>query len=142
MDELLTRLLLAALLMGGGAVLFLLFNRFILHRTAELSRRLPGWQPGRAGILYFTTPDCAPCRTVQRPALQRVKLHWGDRLQIIEIDASRQRELAKQWGVLSVPTTFLLDASGQPRFVNHGVTRAEQLMEQLRRLNGHFDEKR
>jgi thioredoxin 1 len=136
MDDVLSRILWAGLLIGAGVGFFLLVNRTILHRTAGLSRYLPGWQPGRPGILYFTTPDCAPCRTIQRPALQRVQAEWGDRLQVIEVDASRHADLAKRWGVLSVPTTFLLDTSGKPRFVNHGVTRAEHLMDQLRRLSG------
>lgn len=136
MDDLLTRILWTVLLTGAGIGLFLLINRTILHRTADLSRHLPGWQPGRPVILYFTTPDCAPCRTIQRPALQRVQAEWGDRLQVIEVDATRYADLAKRWGVLSVPTTFLLDTTGKPRFVNHGVTRAEHLMEQLRRLSG------
>lgn len=136
MDDLLTRILWTVLLTGAGIGLFLLINRTILHRTADLSRYLPGWQPGRPVILYFTTPDCAPCRTIQRPALQQVQAEWGDRLQVIEVDATRRADLAKRWGVLSVPTTFLLDTTGKPRFVNHGVTRAEHLMDQLRRLSG------
>ncbi|MFZ6019141.1 MAG: thioredoxin family protein [Chloroflexota bacterium] len=136
MDDVLSRILWAGLLIGAGVGFFLLVNRTILHRTAGLSRYLPGWQPGRPVILYFTTPDCAPCRTIQRPALQRVQAEWGDRLQVIEVDATRYADLAKRWGVLSVPTTFLLDTSGKPRFVNHGVTRAEHLMDQLRRLSG------
>ncbi|WP_322791835.1 thioredoxin family protein [Bellilinea sp.] len=136
MDDVLSRILWAGLLIGVGVGFFLLVNRTILHRTAGLSRYLPGWQPGRPVILYFTTPDCAPCRTIQRPALQRVQAEWGDRLQVIEVDATRHADLAKRWGVLSVPTTFLLDTSGKPRFVNHGVTHAEHLMDQLRRLSG------
>jgi hypothetical protein len=31
-----------------------------------------------------------------------------------------------------VPTTFLLDAHGQPRHVNHGVANTEKLLDQLR----------
>jgi len=136
MDDVLSRILWAGLLIGAGVGLFLLVNRTILHRTTGLSKYLPGWQPGRPVILYFTTPDCAPCRTIQRPALQQVQAEWGDRLQVIEVDATRYADLAKRWGVLSVPTTFLLDTSGKPRFVNHGVTHAEHLMDQLRRLSG------
>ncbi len=136
MEDWIARLLLSVLLIGAGVAAFLLVNRSILHRTEDLSRVLPGWQPGRPVILYFTTPDCAPCRTIQRPALQRVKSEWGDHLQVIEVDATRRADLAKRWGVLSVPTTFLLDVNGKPRFVNHGVTRADTLIEQLRRLTG------
>ena len=36
---------------------------------------------------------------------------------------------------MSVPTTFLLDAHGEARYVNNGVTRAEKLMEQIQTLS-------
>jgi hypothetical protein len=52
-------------------------------------------------------------------------------LQIFEIDATAQPRLADAWGVLSVPTTFLIDAAGRPRRVNHGAVRAGALMAQL-----------
>jgi hypothetical protein len=58
----------------------------------------------------------------------------GEKLQVVEIDATERPDLAKTWGVMSVPTTFLLDAHGKPRYVNNGVTRAEKLMEQLQTL--------
>ena len=54
-------------------------------------------------------------------------------MQIIEIDATQEPELARDWGVLSVPTTFLLDAHGVARHVNHGATTAEKLLEQMRK---------
>jgi hypothetical protein len=57
-----------------------------------------------------------------------------DRLQIIEINAYESPELAKEWGVLSVPTTFILDIQGTPRQVNHGVASAEKLLEQLEHI--------
>ena len=53
--------------------------------------------------------------------------------QIIEVDASERMDLASEWGVMSVPTTFILDKSGRPRQINHGVTRAEKLLAQLKK---------
>ena len=90
--------------------------------------------PDKPVIVYFTTPDCAPCKTVQRPALKQISNELGEEVQVIEIDATEHPELAKQWGVMSVPTTFLLDAHGKARFVNNGVARVEKLMGQLQSL--------
>ena len=132
--EVIERLLLALAIAGGGLTLYLLANHLILARAGQAFKRLAGAHSERPVILYFTTPECAPCKTIQRPALQRVQELLGEQLQVIEVDATRQPELASQWGVLSVPTTFVLDASGRPQFVNHGATRAEKLLEQLQRL--------
>ena len=58
----------------------------------------------------------------------------GEKLQVVEIDAYERPDLAKLWGVISVPTTFLLDARGEARYVNNGVARANKLMEQIQTL--------
>jgi thioredoxin-like negative regulator of GroEL len=93
---------------------------------------LDGFSPGTPAILYFTTPTCMPCKTLQRPAIQEVQQTLGDRIQIIEVDASQRIDLANEWGVMSVPTTFILDKDGRPRQINHGVARAEKLLAQLK----------
>ena len=53
---------------------------------------------------------------------------------MIEIDATERPDLAKVWGVMTVPTTFVLDAGGEARYVNNGVARAEKLLEQIQTL--------
>jgi hypothetical protein len=58
----------------------------------------------------------------------------GEKLQVVEIDAYERPDLAKLWGVISVPTTCLLDARGEARYVNNGVTRATKLIEQIQTL--------
>ncbi len=90
--------------------------------------------PNKPGIVYFTTPDCAPCKTVQRPALEKLTKLLGEKLHVVEIDATERPDLAKTWGVMSVPTTFLLNARGEARYVNNGVARVEKLMEQIQTL--------
>ena len=131
--ELFARLLTAAAIIGAGLLAFRVVNQRILSRTQGEARPrgLEGLRRGIPAILYFTTPDCMPCKTVQRPALAQVRARLGERIQVIEIDCTVQPELADYWGVLSVPTTFLIDATGQPRMVNHGVTHAEKLLSQL-----------
>lgn len=95
-----------------------------------------GGRSGVPAILYFTTPDCVPCKTVQAPALETLQAQLGERLQVIKIDASERNDLADAWGVLSVPTTFIIDAQGQPRHVNNGVASAAKLRQQLRDFAG------
>ena len=129
--DILFRTLLALAIIAIGLAVYVLTNRLVLTRAAGKFKELQGFSAGTPTILYFTTPTCAPCKTVQRPAIQQVQQALGDKVQIIEIDASERLDLADKWGVLSVPTTFIIDKNGQPRQINHGVARAEKLLAQL-----------
>jgi thiol-disulfide isomerase/thioredoxin len=129
------RLGLALAIIGVGVFGYWMINQRLLVRARSNIFTLFTQLPNKPVIVYFTTPDCAPCKTVQRPALSRVSQLLGDSLEVVEIDATQRPDLARQWGVMSVPTTFLLDVRGEARYVNNGVTRAEKLMEQLQTLS-------
>jgi thiol-disulfide isomerase/thioredoxin len=129
--DLLLRALEALAIIGAGLGIFRLVNWWILTRKHPHSLLEQTPDSGRSAIVYFTTPTCVPCKTIQRPALDRLKAWLGDSLEILEIDASARPDLASEWGVLSVPTTFVLDPSGRSRFVNHGVATAEKLLRQV-----------
>jgi thioredoxin 1 len=134
---LLGRALLALAIIAGGLACYWAFNRLLLRRAQrnrDTSPNLPFDAHGKPAILYFTTPECVPCKTIQRPALRRLQENLGARLQVIEVDAQQRPDLASQYGVLSVPTTFIIDASGALRHVNHGATRAETLLRQIESL--------
>ena len=103
-------------------------------RLAPLDPLLAALRPGVPAILYFTSPTCAPCKMQQRPAIQRLLNEMGDGVQVIEVDALEQPDVADRWGVLSIPTTFILDGHGQPREINYGVARVEKLRHQLQSL--------
>lgn len=132
--ELAFRLALAVLLVLCGLALRAVINRSVLKRAGAQVPVMPGYRSGRPAILYFTTPTCSPCRTVQRPALEALKQRLGEGLQVVEVDASQRTDLADAWGVLSVPTTFVIDAGGRPRHVNHGVATTEKLFDQIKEI--------
>src|SRR5215207_3294480 len=130
-SDILLRLFVAIGIIILGAAAYWLINQRMLLRAKNNVFTLFKSLPKKPVLVYFTTPDCAPCKTVQRPAIDRVSTLFGEKLQVIEIDATERPDLAKTWGVMSVPTTFLLDAQGEARYVNNGVARAEKLMEQI-----------
>ncbi len=110
-------------------------------QAARIAKRRTGdpildaLRPGIPAVIYFWADSCAPCRLVQKPALEQLQADLGaDGIQIVAIDALQEPALADGWGVLGLPTTFIIDRNGQPRGVNHGVVRAEQLREQIERL--------
>ena len=134
MEDTLMRLIWAAAILGVGIGLYWAANRWTLRRSRVRVRQDSFLPKGKPVILYFTTPTCMPCKTIQRPALQRLKDQAGEKLQVVEIDASQQPEVASRWGVLSVPTTFIIDGKGDPKHVNHGVAPYEKLQKQLKDL--------
>lgn len=129
--DLLERLLLSLAIIAAGMAAYLTFNRLTLARAGSKVRRLKSYRPGLPAVVYFTTPTCTPCKTMQRPTLRRLQENFGKWFQVIEVDASAHPNLANEWGVVSVPTTFIIDAAGKPRHVNHGVATAEKLIQQL-----------
>jgi thiol-disulfide isomerase/thioredoxin len=133
-SEILLRFGLAIVIIGLGAFAYWLINQWLLIRARSNVFTLFSELPDKPVLVYFTTPDCVPCKTVQRPAIERVSHMLGEKLEVVEINAYDQPELAQTWGVMSVPTTFVLDARGEARYVNNGVARAEKLLEQIQTL--------
>lgn len=127
----LERLLLVLAIAIALVVIYHIARRLSLRRRSRYGLELEQYHVGRPAILYFTTPGCAPCMTIQRPALEQIADLYGKKIQIIEINALVQTQLADRWGVLSVPTTFIIDDQGRPRGVNHGIAKAEKLIHQL-----------
>ncbi|MEN8242725.1 MAG: thioredoxin family protein [Chloroflexota bacterium] len=136
MTPFLLRLITAVCFIGIGVGGYTLINKTLLKRANRALTGLEAQQQNTPAILYFTTPDCMPCRTTQRPAINRLLETTGEQVQLIEVDASVQPKLAESWGVLSVPTTFVIDSDGQARQVNLGVTSTEKLLDQLEQAAG------
>lgn len=86
-------------------------------------------------VLAFTTPECVPCRTMQRPALAELRRRYPERFEVREVDATVMPELAERFGLMTVPSTVVIDARGRVLAINHGLTRWPKLAGQLS-LNG------
>lgn len=98
---------------------------------------LKGWQLRRANrtqgqplagqaVVYFWSAQCARCRHVQAPILQRLK-----GVTLISHSVSESPDLAREWGVTTVPTTFVIDSNGMARHVNNGLASEALLRRQL-----------
>ena len=117
-----------------GFLVYQVLRRNHIRKTSATSSQDPilkDLRPGIPAIVYFTTPGCVPCVTQQQPALQRLQTQLGDGIQVVQIDASENYDVANRWGVFSAPTTFVLDNSKQVRDVNYGVADTPKLLRQL-----------
>ncbi len=81
-----------------------------------------GAEPGqRATLLQFSSAFCAPCRATRRTLAEVAALVPGT--VHVEVDAESHLDVVRRLGILSTPTTLVLDAdarettraTGQPR---------------------------
>ena len=129
------RIIIAGILIFIGIVAYRLMQWWSVHRAEKLVETDPllsNMERGKSAVLYFTADFCIACKTQQMPALQKLTDTLGDDMvQIIEVDAEQQADVAERWGVMSLPTTFILDSDGKPRAVNYGVASTDKLIKQL-----------
>src|SRR6266851_5165559 len=89
---------------------------------------------GRRTLVSFSTPSCAACHTAQAPAVKAVEAKLGpSTVRVIRVDAARRPEVARAFGVLTVPSTIVLAPTGQVVAVNQGFAPSGRLVEQLQR---------
>ena len=121
----------------GGIRVWLGWRRRRLMR-AGAADLLVAFDAARAGalVLAFTTPECVPCKTIQRPALEDLEQRYPGRLVFREVDAARSPELVRRFGILTVPSTVVIGSDGEIRAINNGTATAERLAAQIG-LNGH-----
>ena len=136
---LLDRVVIVAAVVLLLAVTVLLTRRASASRFDKLSEAGPDWKAlghepdGRRTLVAFSTPSCATCHKAQAPAIDLARQQLGDQaFRVIKIDASRQPEAARAFGVLTVPSTVVLAADGnQVIALNHGFAPSAQLVRQL-----------
>lgn len=90
---------------------------------------------GRWLVLAFSTPDCVPCRTIQKPSLEELQRRYPDRIEVRDVDAIESPDLARRFGILTVPSTVVVDDDGVVHAINHGLAGWQKLADQLH-LNG------
>lgn len=111
-------------MMLAAAAVYLAFKRQHTQRIG------PVMVAGRPTILYFGSDNCAACPT-QAHYLAQVDGEWHGRVTIQKIDAEHEPEKASQYHVFTLPTTILVDAVGQVREINYGLTNSYKLSKQV-----------
>ena len=116
----------------------LLIRRWNARRVMELVAKAPLWHAlgeapdGRRTLVAFSTPSCAACHTAQAPAIKAVEQQLGAaEIRVIKVDASKQPEVARAFGVLTVPSTVVLEPAGRVVAINQGFAPSRRLIEQL-----------
>ena len=128
------RILIGIAIVGLGVLAYQLFLQAQRRRAGRGS--LDRAATGRAAVLVFTSPTCAPCKLQQLPIVDRILVDWHDKIDVEIIDVTEQPDVAAQYGVWSLPTTIVLDAQRNLIAINQGVAREKRLRDQLASANG------
>lgn len=132
------RIAIIVLLVVGVGVAVVLIRSWNARRVKTLVGQPPLWEAlgespdGRRTLIAFSTPSCAACHTAQAPAIKSVEQQLGaEEIRVIRIDASRQPEVARAFGVMTVPSTVVLEPAGRVVAFNQGFAPSRRLIEQL-----------
>jgi Thiol-disulfide isomerase and thioredoxins len=139
MDGIVSRALLSLAIAAGAVGLWRILSLVVLGKAkgAAAESALAGFAPGKPGILVFGSPGCPTCVHAQDSAARKAALTLGSRAQLLEVNVDERPELARRYGVVSLPTVFVLDGSGEPRRVYHGFVSAAELASQVEPLAAH-----
>jgi hypothetical protein len=100
------------------------------RRRALRTSPVPELSQGQPTILLFTGTLCSECHT-QKEIIDSLLGETADGWRLREIHAAREVNVARRFGVESVPATVVIDAGGRPRAVNYGLVEAGALSRQL-----------
>ena len=133
----LERLAVAAIALAAVMLAIAAGRAWYARRNARIEARLREAAPAATDqaslprIVYFTTTTCVVCKAQQEPAIAAVLRHAGE-VTVERHDAVAERELADEYGVLTVPTTAVYGGNGQLVAVNRGFAPAALLLAQVR----------
>ena len=130
----------AATLIALVVLLVRMLNTRRLGKLLATADTAPFWDSlgetpdGRPTLVTFSTPSCAACRAAQAPAVTLVEQSLGaSEVRVIRVDAARHPEVARAFGVQTVPSTVVLAPAGRVVAVNQGFAPSRRLVEQLQR---------
>jgi thiol-disulfide isomerase/thioredoxin len=87
---------------------------------------------GNVSIVYFHSSSCGVCQASQKPILDRLLAQVGaSRLKVVAVDVNEKMEIARDWGVTTLPTTYVFDAAGEVAHVNSGLATERTLRRQV-----------
>jgi thioredoxin-like negative regulator of GroEL len=122
------RLLIAVLILAAIGAAGYLFRMLAAARSARLAARSTLQPSETAGtrLLLFSSTDCAACVT-QRRVIEETRESWPHPVEISYHDAVVEGELARQFGIMIVPSVVVAAADGRIVGVKQGLVDEDRL---------------
>lgn len=80
-------------------------------------------------LVDFFATWCGPCK-MQSPIIEEVKNEIGDKANVVKVDIDKNRALATQYNVQSIPTLILF-VKGEPVWRAVGLQQRDALVKKL-----------
>ncbi|MGM9865054.1 MAG: thioredoxin [Muribaculaceae bacterium] len=80
-------------------------------------------------LVDFFATWCVPCK-MQSPIIEEVKNEIGDKANVVKVDIDKNRALATQYNVQSIPTLILF-VNGEPVWRAVGLQQRDALVKKL-----------
>jgi thioredoxin-like negative regulator of GroEL len=125
------RVLLTGLLVVMAVGLFMAWRAW---QKRKIGRVVLAKAQTKPAVLYFRGDSCPTCPTQGR-FLEKLRADLGlEAFDLQTIDAERDRDTAVRFGILSLPTTIILDPRGDVKHINYGLTNHQKLAQQLENI--------
>ena len=92
----------------------------------DFEKLINGSEPTRVDLC---APWCVPCK-MQSPIIEEVKNEIGDKANVVKVDIDKNRALATQYNVQSIPTLILF-VNGEPVWRAVGLQQRDALVKKL-----------
>jgi hypothetical protein len=127
------RVVIAIVLLGGFVLASRLVSVAITRHLRILSGNRIDARPGYPELLYFWTNECTLCKPqeLQIAQARRILERSGVKLRVRRINAHEDAALVHSMGVMTVPTTVVLDQEGKVSAWNPGLTSARRIVHQM-----------
>ena len=120
------RLLITLLISTLAVLAYWLFMTYQRERATIINRTINTYRHPR--LLYFSNKYCGGC-IAQKQYLTQLEAPF--RAIIEAVDVEKMPHLAQQYGIMTLPTTILIDGDGKVRYINPGLTNPFKLTRQL-----------
>lgn len=88
---------------------------------------------GKPALVEFGSNDCMPCRLL-RPVLKKIGKEYADRAHVLTIDIYAEKELAREYKVLVLPTLVFFDSKGKEVYRHLGAMDKEAIVAKLKEI--------